>query len=351
MIVTGYDAAAKVTISNNEFDGVTSWSASCSGDHYWTMLFLGDQDHITLSNNYVHDVSGRAPKVGGSGGIVMHAVNNYFENVGGHDFDVAEGGNVLIEGNLFKSSKQPITAASASDGGSLFNVPSTSSASNCTSYLGRACVANELTDSGDFGTYTSTSPLSALKAAGGVIDAADASTIAKSVLASAGIGKVSAGSGSGSTSTAASVRVSATVSTAGNQVSASKSTSTAVMSTSSSGSNNTTSAQDSRSILPASVTNSTSATFSLSASGLPAPSRTSRTARPSHGGGQASATFSSIAVVASETGTGLKVPSSTTGSDTSVPSATGSNPAAPSSSTYSMDGPGGRKYACYEVDG
>jgi len=341
MIVTGYDAAGKVTISNNEFDGTTSWSASCNGDHYWTMLFLGDQDYITLSNNYVHDVSGRAPKVGGSGSIVMHAVNNYFENVGGHDFDVAEGGNVLIEGNVFKSSKQPITAASESDGGSLFNVPSTSSASTCASYLGRACVANELTDSGDFGTYTSTSPLSALKKAGGVIDAADASTVAKAVLASAGIGKVLAGSDSGSTSITADVRVGATVSTAGNLVSANKSTPA---------SNNTTPAQDSRSVARISVTTSTSATFSFSASGLPVPSKASRTIRPSHRDGQASTTFSSITVVASETRTGLKVPSTNTESDTPVTSATGSSPAAPLSSTYYLDGPDGKKYACYEVD-
>ena len=346
MIVTGYDAAGKVTISNNEFDGVTSWSASCNGEHYWTMLFLGDQDYITLSNNYVHDVSGRAPKVGGSGSITMHAVNNYFENIGGHDFDVAEGGNVLIEGNVFKSSKQPITAASASDGGSLFNVPSTSSASTCTSYLGRACVANELTDSGDFGSYTSTNPLSALKAAGGAIDAVDVSTVAKSVLASAGVGKVSAGSASGSTSAAASVRATATAAAAGNHVLASKSSSSAVTVGSSSTFNNTLVAQDSHSIVPTSVANPSSTVSSLSASRIPVSLSTKRTAWRSHGGRQH---FAST-VIASAIGSGVNVPSSWTESPVLMASTTGSNAATPSSSTYSMEGPGGRKFACYEVD-
>lgn len=63
MIVTGYSAAGRVTISNNEFNGVTSWSATCNGDHYWTMLFLGSSDLITLVGNSIHDCSGRAPKV------------------------------------------------------------------------------------------------------------------------------------------------------------------------------------------------------------------------------------------------------------------------------------------------
>lgn len=31
MIVSGWGAAGHVTISNNEFDGVTSWSAGCNG--------------------------------------------------------------------------------------------------------------------------------------------------------------------------------------------------------------------------------------------------------------------------------------------------------------------------------
>jgi hypothetical protein len=48
MLVTGYDAAGLVAVTNTEFDGETSWSATCNGDHYWTMLFYGADDHVTL---------------------------------------------------------------------------------------------------------------------------------------------------------------------------------------------------------------------------------------------------------------------------------------------------------------
>lgn len=57
-IVTGYNANTAVTVSNCEFDGQTSWSASCDGYHYWTQFFTGDGDQITFKNNYVHHTSG-----------------------------------------------------------------------------------------------------------------------------------------------------------------------------------------------------------------------------------------------------------------------------------------------------
>jgi pectin lyase len=50
MIVSGYEKAGRVTISNCEFDGRTSWSAQCNGQHYWTMFFTGMSDSITLQN-------------------------------------------------------------------------------------------------------------------------------------------------------------------------------------------------------------------------------------------------------------------------------------------------------------
>ncbi|OTA36925.1 hypothetical protein BTJ68_03750 [Hortaea werneckii EXF-2000] len=161
MIVTGYEQAGRVTISNNEFDGVTEWSASCNNDHYWTMLFLGDSDKITLSNNYIHDTSGRSPKVGGSGDITMHAVNNYWYSEGGHAFDVHEGGKVLIEGNIMQEVDTPITESTASGGGSIFNVPGSSAAATCSEYIGRECQVNSIVDSGDFPSYTATDVLSA----------------------------------------------------------------------------------------------------------------------------------------------------------------------------------------------
>ncbi|KAA8573102.1 hypothetical protein EYC84_003628 [Monilinia fructicola] len=191
MLVTGYNAAGRLTISNNEFDGQTSWSATCNGQHYWTMLFYGSADYVTLSNNYIHHVSGRAPKVGGSGTIFMHAVNNYFYNVAGHDFDVGAGGSTLIEGNYFQSVTTPITSASATAGGSIFDTVS-GTESTCTTYLGRACVVNVLASSGAMAGYGTTGFLSTIqsKESGHVPAAIAASSVPSYVVANAGIGKL-----------------------------------------------------------------------------------------------------------------------------------------------------------------
>lgn len=48
MIRTGNEGAKRITISNTELDGVTPWSASCDGNHYWTMLMQGDNDKVTF---------------------------------------------------------------------------------------------------------------------------------------------------------------------------------------------------------------------------------------------------------------------------------------------------------------
>lgn len=77
MIASGFESAGRVTISNSELDGVTKWSASCNNEHYWTMLLVGAGDQITFANNWVHDTSGRAPKIGDK--ATVHAVNNYFQ--------------------------------------------------------------------------------------------------------------------------------------------------------------------------------------------------------------------------------------------------------------------------------
>lgn len=201
MIVTGYEQAGRVTISNNEFDGVTEWSASCNNDHYWTMLFLGDSDKITLSNNYIHDTSGRSPKVGGSGDITMHAVNNFWYSEGGHAFDVHEGGKVLIEGNIMQEVDTPITESTAGGRGSVFNVPDSSAAATCSEYIGRECQVNSIVDSGDFPAYTATDVLSAFAdVADSMVVAVAVDGLAESVKANAGIGKLSSSSSSTSPS-------------------------------------------------------------------------------------------------------------------------------------------------------
>ncbi|KAL4171402.1 hypothetical protein KRP22_009497 [Phytophthora ramorum] len=98
MIATGSASVKSMTISNCEFDGRTQYSATCDGNHYWTFLFLGTQTQVSLVNNYVHNTSGRSPKVGGSS--VVHAANNYWYSNTGFSYDVVENGNVLLGGQL-----------------------------------------------------------------------------------------------------------------------------------------------------------------------------------------------------------------------------------------------------------
>ncbi|CAZ82659.1 unnamed protein product [Tuber melanosporum] len=191
MIVTGYSKAGRVTISNNELDGNTSWSATCNGQHYWTMLFLGSSDLITLTGNYIHDCSGRAPKVGGAStsNVVVHAVNNYFSNIGRHSFDLETGGMALIEGNVFESVTTTITSTSVSAGGRIFNVYSASDANTCTASLGRSCVQNSVSGSGYWKAYTTSSFLTKFSG-NNVQPASPVGGVKASVMSNAGIGHI-----------------------------------------------------------------------------------------------------------------------------------------------------------------
>lgn len=65
-LVTGFGAASNVTLSWVEFDGRTSFSATCNGSHYWLMLTTGANDTITVVNSWIHNTSGRGPHAGGS---------------------------------------------------------------------------------------------------------------------------------------------------------------------------------------------------------------------------------------------------------------------------------------------
>ncbi|OBT60728.1 hypothetical protein VE03_09817 [Pseudogymnoascus sp. 23342-1-I1] len=86
-------------------------------------------------------------------------VNSAF---GGTGFLVTIDGNyyhdVLLEGNVFESVGSPM----ASYTGSIYNVPDSSSASACSSTLGRACEVNTLTGSGDWPSLTNTNALTTL---------------------------------------------------------------------------------------------------------------------------------------------------------------------------------------------
>jgi pectin lyase len=144
MIVSGWGKASRVTVSWNEFDGRTPYSASCDGTHYWMMLMIGANDTITLSNNWVHHFGGRAPHVGTENAkSSLHMVNNYFQTSNGHALD-ASGAltSVLAEGNHWGDVNQPVP----SDDDGLVMAPLTTMSSEvataCKNALRRGCVGN-----------------------------------------------------------------------------------------------------------------------------------------------------------------------------------------------------------------
>ncbi|KAI1077399.1 pectate lyase a [Whalleya microplaca] len=144
-IVLGNGASNRVTISNSEIDGSTSWSATCDGQHYWNLYFTGSNDLVTLKGNYIHHTSGRSPKVAGN--TLLHAVNNYFYSSTKHMFEVDKGGNVLAEGNVFQNVATPVDA---NKGGQLFTSPDTNTNGACSASLGRVCQTNVFGSSGTF---------------------------------------------------------------------------------------------------------------------------------------------------------------------------------------------------------
>ncbi|KAF2018283.1 polysaccharide lyase family 1 protein [Aaosphaeria arxii CBS 175.79] len=137
MIVSGWGKAGRVTISDNEFDGRTTWSAGCNGKHYWAALLIGKEDYITLAGNYLHDLSGRAPHLGtDNAASVVHAVNNYFKNIGGHAFDIEKNTWALLEGNYFENVDTTLTPNTYTSGGQTYFIQTVADASNAQSALG-----------------------------------------------------------------------------------------------------------------------------------------------------------------------------------------------------------------------
>jgi len=132
-----------ITLSYNDFDGNTPYSATCNGSHYYVMLILGSGDEITAQGNWIHNTSGRAPHAGGATGaaVNMHFVNEYFMAVPGHASDASTGANLLFEGTYFQNVTTPFM------GDSGYNYAPVASnagaaASACKAAIDRACVAN-----------------------------------------------------------------------------------------------------------------------------------------------------------------------------------------------------------------
>ncbi|OJI98919.1 hypothetical protein ASPVEDRAFT_80550 [Aspergillus versicolor CBS 583.65] len=193
-IVSGWGAAGHVTISNNEFDGVTDWSSGCNGKHYWTLLLIGEEDWYTFQGNWLHDVSGRAPHLGTSNTdsrIFFHGVNNYFQNVGGHAFDIDTNTWVLLEGNYFDTVTTPITDTTLTSGALVYNVPSVDSASACSASLGYICEWNRLAGSGDWPELTDQQVLDEIaQYSDSLVDAYGVADVPSTVVANAGVGKI-----------------------------------------------------------------------------------------------------------------------------------------------------------------
>ncbi|TMW58801.1 hypothetical protein Poli38472_006946 [Pythium oligandrum] len=147
MLVTNGAGTKSLTVSNCDFDGRTSYSASCDGRHYWTFYYEGKDTRVSMLNNFVHSTSGRSPKVtSAAGNSIVHIANNYWsDNSGQSSFDVYHSGYVLAEGNYFDNTANPHVATTSDS--NVF-VPTSSNADSCKSVIGRACVANAVTSSG-----------------------------------------------------------------------------------------------------------------------------------------------------------------------------------------------------------
>lgn len=189
-IVTGYNPAKAITISNNIFDGRATYSATCNGKHYWVALFTGSADTITFAQNYIYQTSGRGPHIGGTSGYTqyVHVVNNYFVSVSGHALDSEVGAVTLAEGNYFNTVTTPSMAGTA---GNEYFIQTSSDLSACQSALGRTCQANTLLSSGSVSRLNS-AVLTALKAQSAVTrySPMSASAAASYVQANAGVGKI-----------------------------------------------------------------------------------------------------------------------------------------------------------------
>ncbi|KAL5355921.1 pectin lyase fold/virulence factor [Aspergillus floccosus] len=130
MIVSGWGAG---------FDGVTSWSSGCNGKHYWTLLLLEQTNDA--SKTY------------------FHGVNNYFQNIDGHAFDVNTW--VLLEGTYFDNVKTPMTSGSLTSGAFMYKTATVAVSVNCFSSLGYICEWNRKSGSVSWPDGTDSATLTA----------------------------------------------------------------------------------------------------------------------------------------------------------------------------------------------
>lgn len=157
MIVSGFETARGVTISNNLFDGTTACGHYCDGRHYWNLLLAGADQTITLFGNWFHSVAGDAPQLGNPGsatnGGAVHLVNNHYDQANRKGVVTASGVLTLIEGNSFASTPGFVPIARLSGDPVFAPLEAAIATANvdCQATLGRNCAANRATNStGDF---------------------------------------------------------------------------------------------------------------------------------------------------------------------------------------------------------
>ncbi|KAG7125234.1 Pectin lyase like protein [Verticillium longisporum] len=181
-IVLGNAANGRVTISNNEIDGQTSWSATCDNHHYWGLYLTGANDLVTLKGNYIHHTSGRAPKVGAN--TLLHAVNNYFYDNTGHAFEGDSTAMIVAEGNVFQNVKAALDSSFA---GKFFASPDTNTNKACAAALGHNC---QLSAYGSSGSLKGTNTAILAKFSGKNVASAGLATTANNAVTKAGFGKI-----------------------------------------------------------------------------------------------------------------------------------------------------------------
>ncbi|KAF1780935.1 Pectin lyase fold [Phytophthora cactorum] len=220
MIATNTASVKSMTISNCDFDGFTEYSASCDNRHYWTMLFYGTETQMSLVNNYIHQTSGRSPKVGGN--TILHAANNYFYNNSGHNFDPTDESYTVAECNYMDTCTEPVLLDDDATGALM-------------SALGRDCIVSAVVNSG--AELTGQSEEAAVTTAATVAKAYEPSAAETLSLSSSnfGVGDLDAVDGSSSSATksiAASSTVASTASSGSASISiAATSTSSSAAST------------------------------------------------------------------------------------------------------------------------
>lgn len=60
-LVLGTEASGRVTVSNNYFDGYSTWSATCDNHHYWGMYFDGSSVSLLSCRLRLMDFSDPEP--------------------------------------------------------------------------------------------------------------------------------------------------------------------------------------------------------------------------------------------------------------------------------------------------